>query len=681
MARDFNVLVIVQPIWNVVGPVEADRIHFLAGAAVRMTPRIQALSASVIGKIAAGEVVERPGSVAKELLENSLDAGATSVVIDVLEGGRDLLRVTDNGCGIAREDLPLAVAAHATSKIQSADDLFRVSTMGFRGEALASISGVSDFRLQSRPAGQETGAAIEVNQGEVGPVVECGCPLGTQIEVRHLFASVPVRRKFLKSKQTELGHISESMIRVALAHPGVSITLTHNERKLYQRSADMDLRGAIDLFFGSEIAKALVPVSTEADGIRVHGYVADPSVNRPTNRLQYLFVNGRFIRDRSLGHAVQEAYRGLLLTGRYPITFLFIDMPSDQVDVNVHPTKVEVRFEEPRRLYSQILSTIREKFLQADLAAKWQQKTREPAFSVADASTQRQSINAEFSLHASSASPATPSLWTPPASPTVPITERPSTAPNYAPASAYKPTYRESETTIARPRAPLVPRDLTNDSAPSEEAEPFALPTSFKEEADAPPIGPIERIRAIQLHNSYIVLETDEGMLLVDQHALHERILYEGLRQRVGEQGVESQELLVPEPVDLTPTQVGLLIEQASVLAELGFRIEEFGDRTILIRSYPAILRRILPADLIKDIACRLEETGKIPSRDQMLEELLHMVACKAAIKAGDPLTPEEVESLLRQRHLVEDSHHCPHGRPTVLRFTLGDLERQFLRK
>ena len=646
-----------------------------------MTARIHALSASVVGKIAAGEVVERPGSVAKELLENSLDAGSTSVVIDILEGGRDLLRVTDNGSGIAKDDLLLAVASHATSKIQSADDLFRVSTMGFRGEALASIAGVSDFRLQSRPADQETGARLEVQQGEIGPIVECGCPVGTQIEVRHLFASVPVRRKFLKSKQTELGHISESMIRVALAHPGVSITLRHNERTLYHRSADMDLRAAIDLFFGSEIAKALVPVESEADGIRVHGYVADPSVNRPTNRLQYLFVNGRFIRDRSLGHAVQEAYRGLLLTGRYPVAFLYIDMPSDQVDVNVHPTKVEVRFEEPRRIYSQILSTIRERFLQADLAAKWQQRSREPAFAATNSDSQRQSINSEFSLRPAPAAPTTPSLWSPPRVPMgEPLERTSSPTPSYAPASAYRPSLKEPDT-IPRPRAPLVPRNDSFETATPSNADPFPFDGLAEGESLPETEGLIERIRAIQLHNSYLVVETDEGMLLVDQHALHERILYEQLRQRVGNQGVEAQELLVPEPVDLTPTQVGLLLEQASVLAELGFRVEEFGDRTVLVRSYPAMLRRVKPAALICDIAGRLEETGKIPSRDQMLEDLLHMVACKAAIKAGDPLTADEVESLVRQRHLVEDSHHCPHGRPTVLRFTLGELERQFLRK
>lgn len=655
-----------------------------------MTPRIVPLPTHVVGQIAAGEVVERPGSVCKELIENALDARARSVTIDVEEGGRDLLRVTDDGVGIAKEDLPLALASHATSKIRSADDLFHVRTMGFRGEALASIASVSDFRLRSRPADQPHAAKIEARDGRVGEVTDCAGPFGTEVEVRQLFSSVPVRRKFLKSKQTELGHITESLIRVALAHPGISFELKHNGRSIHQRPADMDLPAAVDQFFGPEIARSLIPIHSESDGITVEGFVADPSVSRPTQRLQYLFVNGRFIRDRSLGHAIQEAYRGLLLTGRYPVAFLFLTVPCDQVDVNVHPTKIEVRFEEPRRLYSQILATIRERFLRADLVARWQ-PIREKRSEELPTSA-RGTLNQEFAL-ATPSSDLQPSLWSAASSPTRQDREESTTVPS-----------------PPRPRAPLVPAAREMPSPAAREAffaatrEAFApLPTSTPAErsvkidreeeasaaeqdvirrADPPqPAGLTERVRAIQLHNSYLVIETDEGMLLVDQHALHERILYESLRQRVAARGVEVQELLVPEPVELTPTQAGLLIEQQETLAELGVLVEEFGDRCVLVRGYPALLRRVRPAELVREIACRLEETGKVPSRDQLLEDLLNMVACKAAIKAGDPLTPEEMESLVRQRNLVEDSHHCPHGRPTVLRFTLGDLEKQFQRK
>jgi DNA mismatch repair protein MutL len=688
-----------------------------------MTARISLLPSHVIGQIAAGEVVERPASVVKELVENSLDAGARSIDVSVAEGGRDLIRVVDDGAGIAREDLPLAVASHATSKIQSADDLFRVKTMGFRGEALASIAGVSDFRLQSRPAEQETAARIEVRQGEVGAVQACGGPLGTQIEVRQLFASVPVRRKFLKSKQTELSHISETLIRLALARPGIDLKLSHNDRTLYHRPADMDLLATIDLLFGSEISKSLLSIrggapegmlagetGSAGEGLRIEGFVGHPEIHRPTQRYQYLFVNGRFIRDRSLGHAVQEAYRGLILSGRYPVSFLFLTVPAEQVDVNVHPTKIEVRFEEPRQLYSLILSTLRERFLRADLSSKWSTALRDGSTSPAPlpmpmVGSARSAINEEFSLARPTPAEIQPSLWRP---------DRPTIDPGWSVGRA-----EDWDDLLPGAEGAERPPQESHDAMRSSDAPPWEVPTSVAESMDSssrPPIdelvpdatdpsepaGPAkiaaerlrsdvspdaqhgglnERVRAIQVHNSYLVVETDEGMMLVDQHALHERILYEHFRARVASQGIEVQELLVPEPIDLTPLQTALLLDQKEVLAELGLGIEEFGDRCVLIQRHPALLGRMTPAELVREIASRLEETGRLPSRDEMLQNLLHMMACKAAVKAGDPLTAPEIESLVRQRHLVDDSHHCPHGRPTVLRFTLNDLEREFQRK
>ncbi len=660
-----------------------------------MPARISLLPSHVVGQIAAGEVVERPASVVKELVENSLDAGARSVDVTVAEGGRDLIRVVDDGAGIALADLPLAVASHATSKIQSADDLFRIQTMGFRGEALASIAGVSDFRLQSRPADQSTAGRIEVRQGQIGPVVESGGPVGTQIEVRQLFGSVPVRRKFLKSKQTELSHISETLIRLALARPGIDLKLTHNDRLLYHRPADMDLAGAIDLFFGNEVAKGLLPIEGEGEGLSISGFVCHPDVHRPTQRYQYLYVNGRFIRDRSLGHAVQEAYRGLILSGRYPVSFLFLTVPPEQVDVNVHPTKIEVRFEEPRRLFSLILSTLRERFLRADLSARWSAPPR-PALALADQT--RSMLNAEFSL-GSSPVEAQPGLWSPsnqwadqpndgPAG-NVPFDRlgnpSPMRSPDKPPSFSVSPVSTPDNQTGADDQAPWDPptkapsADRTGPplAAPSS-SDPHRSPIAGSGPSSA---GPVERVRAIQLHNSYLVVETDEGMMLVDQHALHERILYERFKDRLASQGVEAQELLVPEPVDLTPMQAALLLEQKELLGEIGLGIDEFGDRCVLIQRHPALLGRMTPAELVREIACRLEETGKLPAREEMLQDLLHMMACKAAVKAGDPLTPDEIESLVRQRHLVDDSHHCPHGRPTILRITLNDLEREFMRR
>jgi DNA mismatch repair protein MutL len=653
-----------------------------------MTSRISLLPSQVVGQIAAGEVVERPASIVKELVENSLDAGSRSIDVHVAEGGRDLIRIVDDGEGIASDDLPLAVASHATSKIQSADDLFRIQTMGFRGEALASIAAVSDFRLQSRPADQPTAARLEVQQGEIGPVVACGGPIGTQIEVRQLFGSVPVRRKFLKSKQTELSHISETMIRLALARPGIDLKLSHNDRTLYHRPADMDLVGAIDLFFGQEIARSLIPIDGEEEGLRLTGVVANPEVNRPTQRYQYLFVNGRFIRDRSLAHAVVEAYRGLILSGRYPVSFLFLTVPPDQVDVNVHPTKIEVRFEEPRRLFSLILSTIRERFLRSDLSAKWSMPARADFPSASTAAMARNQLNNEFALSGNRPLATQPSLWSHP---------KPAIDPGWTLSRPSEILSHPNPISIPSEDDPFGSTDRTDEPMPSadmppevsgpssqnrtfEEGRPTDLASPLpSDRADA--TGPIERVRAIQVHNSYLVVETDEGMMLVDQHALHERILYEQFRARVAGQGIEVQELLVPEPIDLTPLQTALLLEQREVLADLGLGIEEFGDRCVLVQRHPALLGRMTLGEMIREIASRLEETGKLPTRDEILQDLLHMMACKAAVKAGDPLTGQEIESLVRQRHLVDDSHHCPHGRPTVLRFTLNDLEREFQRK
>ena len=332
--------------------------------------RIEVLSASVVNKIAAGEVIERPASVVKELLENSVDAGATRIDVAIENGGIDLIRITDSGTGIPKDQLELAVTSHATSKISSADELFRVGTFGFRGEALASIAEISQFTLRSRTGDSDCGFELIVNGGNREPISAVGCATGTTIEVRNLFYNTPVRRKFMRTAQTERAHIVEAFTRIALANPHVHLTLTHNERSQFDLPPSEDWQGRIADFFGPEIAAGLLPVSSEGGGITIEGFVVEPSLNRANNRMQYLFLNDRYIRDRSLQHALRESYRGLLMTGRFPIAFLKMTMPADQVDVNVHPAKLEVRFQDSGRLYSQLLSTIRNKFLTTDLTAQ-----------------------------------------------------------------------------------------------------------------------------------------------------------------------------------------------------------------------------------------------------------------------------------------------------------------------
>ncbi|HRX80747.1 MAG TPA: DNA mismatch repair endonuclease MutL, partial [Pirellulaceae bacterium] len=335
-------------------------------------PDITQLPTSVINKIAAGEVIERPASVIKELLENSVDAGATRIDVSIEKGGSELIRIADDGCGINPEQMKLAVASHATSKIRDADDLFHVRSLGFRGEALASISEISHFLMRSRTHDRSAGSEMSVTAGTIGEIAPCGCPVGTSIEVRNLFCSTPVRRKFLRTTQTEMGHISEAFTRIALAHPAIHFTLKHNDRTLFDLPADDNWRERITTFFGQEIGDAMIWVDNRDDetSVRLSGYVANPSHSRSNNRMQYLFLNQRFIRDRSLQHALGEAYRGLLMTGRFPIAFLRLDMPAEMVDVNVHPTKLEVRFQDGGRVYSQLLGTLRSKFLTSDLTAK-----------------------------------------------------------------------------------------------------------------------------------------------------------------------------------------------------------------------------------------------------------------------------------------------------------------------
>ncbi|HEY2883386.1 MAG TPA: DNA mismatch repair endonuclease MutL, partial [Pirellulales bacterium] len=331
---------------------------------------IRKLSQSIVNKIAAGEVIERPASLVKELLENAVDAGATRIDVTVAQGGVELVRVVDNGCGISAEQLPLAVAPHATSKITDADDLFRVGTLGFRGEALASIAEVGRMVLRSRPAANDAGAELIVSGGHAEPVAPCGCPVGTTIEVHNLFFNTPVRRKFLRTSPTELGHCSEAFTRIALAFPQVHFSLRHNEKTIYDLPPVADWAARIAALFDGELADSLIPVESSDGEVRLAGFAAHPSQTRSHPRMQYMLLNGRHIRDRALQHALSEAYRGLVLTGRYPIAFLRIEMPPDLVDVNVHPTKLEVRFQDSGRLYSQLLGAIRTKFLSVDLSTR-----------------------------------------------------------------------------------------------------------------------------------------------------------------------------------------------------------------------------------------------------------------------------------------------------------------------
>jgi DNA mismatch repair protein MutL len=586
-------------------------------------PHIQQLSASVITKIAAGEVIERPASVVKELLENAVDAGSSRIDVEVEQGGTELIRVVDNGCGIPRDELPLAFASHATSKLTCADDLFRVATLGFRGEALASVGGVARVTLQSRQPGEVCGAEITCHGGQLSAGRAWNGAPGTRIEVRHLFYNTPVRRKFLRGTATELGHITEAFTRLALSRLALHLTLRHNGKLIYEVPASAGLLDRIGLFFGKEVRDRLYPLQAEQGPVTLAGYVADPSCERGNAGLQHWFVNGRWVRDRHLSQALHEAYRGLLMTGRFAVAFLFLDLPPDRVDVNVHPTKAEVRFRDKQALQKLVSRTVRDRLTAEDLTADLRAPT---------------------------------------------IKQEP--APTPAPELAFGPP------DPATPSAPVLPA--------------ASLPQSAERRTPAPPPGPEGKrggketppgtVKAIQLHDLYLVVEVPEGMLVIDQHALHERVLFQQFQERVRSGALETQRLLIPEPVELPAGQAALALEHRDDLAALGLGVEDFGRGTLLLTSYPALLGKRPPREVLRAVVDYLVSREKVPSREQLLNDLLSLMACHAAVRAGDRLIAEEIAALVAQRHLADDSHHCPHGRPTSLLFRHHELERQFRR-
>jgi len=634
-----------------------------------MSTRIQQLNPHVVNRIAAGEVIERPASVVKELLENSVDALATRIEVDISAGGLELIRITDNGEGMHPEDLELAVTSHATSKIRSDSDLEQVSTLGFRGEALASIASVSRFHIRTRRTGLPTGQELHAEGGEIKTLHECGCPEGTRIEVHNLFFNTPARRRFLRKPSTEFGKISEQFSRIALANPRLHMVLRHNDRMVYELPGSASQEDRIRRFFGSNIADKLIAIESETtteDGqtTRLWGFVGDPTLSKSTRKNQFLFLNGRWIQDRSLQHALGEAYRGLLMVGRHPVSFLFLEVPPQHVDVNVHPTKTEVRFQDSQSLYRQLLRTIRDRFLQLDFHADIQVPTKTtggtPELALAGSAVQK-----ELNVWADSATrPTPPSIRSPTSLPERVVEE-------------FRPLTDESSSgTTATNAAPSTNSpNVTGWQSDVSSSQPDASPDSSDDTAT--PV-PLDEFRALQVHDCYLVVTTDDGIEIIDQHALHERILYEHLRIRILEGSIERQRLLIPETIECSPVEAAVLCEHEDLLKEIGFDIQEFGGTTVLLESYPVLIPRGNFIRILKDFAEQLEKSDGKTSRRDLLDHMLATMACRAAIKAGQRLTQEEMHELLRQRHLVADSHHCPHGRPTAMKLSRKMLDRQF---
>jgi len=604
---------------------------------------IQPLPDTLINQIAAGEVVERPASVVKELVENALDAGATRIDLDLEEGGVRLIRVRDDGGGMPAAELPLAVSRHATSKIASLDDLESVATLGFRGEALPSIGSVSRLRIATRRDADPHGAELVVEGGRVGAITPSPHPPGTTVEVRDLFYNVPARRKFLRAERTELGHIEEWLRALALARPDVELRVSHNG-KASRRYRAFDGSGGA-LFsgerlvetLGEEFSRQALRIEHEGAGLRLHGWIAQPSYSRASADQQYLYVNGRSVRDRSVAHAVRQGFADVMYHGRQPAYVLFLELDPTRVDVNVHPAKHEVRFRDSRLVHDFVYRTVHGALAgtRAGLAET------APAFVPVEAGDGARPDRPH-------ASTAPPQAWSAPYGPQVPMTLQVDDA-----RAAYAALY-----------AP----------GPAAQAQP-ALPRA-DEAAGVPPLG----YAVAQLHGIYILSEAADGLIVVDMHAAHERIGYERLKAAHDSDGLRTQPLLVPQTVAVSEREADIAEQEAATLAELGFEVSRAGPQSLLLRSVPALLANGDSEALLRDVLADLRERGESLRVRSARDELLSTMACHGAVRANRRLGIPEMNALLRQMEATERSGQCNHGRPTWAHFRLADIDRWFLR-
>ncbi len=591
--------------------------------------RILLLPTQLANQIAAGEVVERPSSVAKELLENSLDAGARRVDVDIEGGGTRLIRIRDDGHGIHHDDLVLALNRHATSKIRSFDDLVAVNSLGFRGEALPSISSVSRLSLSSRTPDSERGWQIK-NDGDAAPV-PVAHPSGTTVEVRDLFYNTPARRKFLRTERTEFTHLEEVVKRLALSRFDVSVHLNHGGRAIYQlaeaHTEQERLRRVMQLC-GEEFSAHAVMVDFQVGALRLWGWISQPTFSRSQADMQYFYVNGRMIRDKLVAHAIRQAYQDVLYHGRHPAFVLFLEAPPEEVDVNVHPTKHEVRFREGRRVHDFLFRGLHDALAQL-----------RPGMPTAGETSDD-----------------------------VAVMERPAATTVRSPTFAMRPP---SQSAI-----PLQVRERIAAYGALHPAPQSADVQAAVEEEGSHPLG----YAIAQLHGVYILAENSEGMILVDMHAAHERIAYEGLKQSYCDGQIVSQPLLVPVTMAVNQQEAKLAEEHTAVFSELGFEVNRIGPENLAIRQVPALLRDADVVQLVRDVLADLNTYGSSTRIAENINEILSTVACHGAVRANRKLTVAEMNALLRDMERTERSGQCNHGRPTWVQLRMDELDKLFLR-
>ena len=600
---------------------------------------IRLLPEGVVNRIAAGEVIERPASVVKELVENALDAGAARIDITVEDGGRALVRVADDGEGIRKDELRLALTRHATSKLIDDDDLLAINSLGFRGEALPSIGAVSRLVITSRRKAADAAYEIAVEAGEIGPERPAARARGTEVIVRDLFFATPARLKFLKSARAEMLAIGETVDRLAMANPRIGLVLASDGRIARRFETDLEPGGLARLaaIMGREFADNAVAIDAEREGIRLTGFAGVPTEHRATAQHQYLFVNGRPVRDRLLQGAVRAAYQDLVAGGRHPMLALFLTLDPHEVDVNVHPTKAEVRFRDAGLVRGLIIGALKTTLASAGHRAS-------SSVSAAALGAFRPESGGARQL---------------------PL------APHGGGSGLY-----------SRPE-PLPPRGLAERAAAFQApggSVPYAVPNMAPDADEAADAAPLGHARA-QVHGTYIVAQTSDGLVIVDQHAAHERIVFERMKAALGNGGVKRQMLLVPEIVELDDAAIERLAERTDELAELGLVIERFGKGAVIVREVPALLGQADVKSLVRDMADELAEIGDAIALKERLGEVCATLACYSSIRAGRRLTPTEMDALLRQMEATPHAGQCNHGRPTYVELKLADIERLFGRR
>jgi DNA mismatch repair protein MutL len=606
--------------------------------------RIALLPDEVASQVAAGEVVERPASVVKELVENSLDAGATRIEIAIARGGSSLVRVVDNGFGMDRDDALLSLERHATSKIRTGDDLANIHTLGFRGEALPSIASVSRFRLATRPADAIEGTEILVNGGKMDTVRACGEAPGTLVEAKHLFYNLPARRKFLRTENTEASHVQHQLMLQALGHPEVGFVFVRDQAVIFQLPPTRSLATRISDLRGEEILNQLIEIEpTTVAGISIRGFLGKAGISRPTRAEQIIFVNGRAVDNLTIQHALREGYHTALMKGQYPLVFLFLDLDPADVDVNVHPAKREVRFRNPDTVRHALAETVR-KTVDSD-RGHWSQAFVSPR---------------------SAPSPEAGE----PVAPLVPLVEQ----------FALRRDWHEF---------PSAPQKLERTSPP--EINVSATISPVPHEAKAAPVAtfspegkeaPASEFRVLGvLGKLYVLMENKEGLVLVDQHAAHERILFERLRRETETAGVPCQRLLIPIVLRLPPKDYDWLLLNAPSLQKMGFSVEAFGELTLKIDGIPQFLRMEDPANTIRQLVDELRSLTSNTSRLRLGEDVIAKTVCRYAVKANDHLHSAEIGQLVKDLLACELPYCCPHGRPTMIQIGYSELEKKFGRK